>query len=297
MIGSRIRALLACAVIALTASAQAEIIYRDQSLYQTILVDQRGSVLCLQFSVRQDQRNQSCVDQRNPRKMVFGYTQMIMAALLLNPEPESILMIGLGGGTIAVALAELFPQASIEVVEIDPAVDEVARRYFGFQENEHINVTIQDGRVFTKRAGLKGKKYDLIILDAFNGDYIPEHLMTREYLEETKALLTSNGVIAANTFAISDLYDHESATYAAVFGQFFNLRRADTSNRVIFASEMPLPSVYVMAARAKDLEESLKPYGVPIKTYPRAMLEPAKWDKDARVLTDQYSPANLLNQK
>jgi spermidine synthase len=277
-------------------AVQAKIIHKEQSLYQTILIDERGSVLCLQFSVRTDQRNQSCVDQRNPRKMVFGYTKMLMAALLINPEPANILMIGLGGGTVAVALADILPDAHIDAVEIDPAVEEVARKYFGFVEHDRINVTIQDGRVFTKRAALQGKKYDLIILDAFNGDYIPEHLMTREYLEETKSLLSENGVVAANTFSVSNLYDHETATYAEVFGQLFNLTRTDSSNRVIFASVGPLPGVYEMAARARLLKDTLHPFGVPITSYPKALIKPVKWKKDTRVLTDQYSPANLLNQ-
>ncbi len=79
------------------------------------------------------------------------------------------------------------------------------------------------------------------MLDAFNGDYIPEHLMTREYLAETRALLTSDGVLASNTFAISRLYHNESVTYADVFGPFFNLRSDDTANRVIIASRGALP--------------------------------------------------------
>ncbi len=45
----------------------------------------------------------------------------------------------------------------------------------------------QDARVWVKRAATAPKRYDLIMLDAFNGDYIPEHLMTREYLAETRA--------------------------------------------------------------------------------------------------------------
>ena len=59
----------------------------------------------------------------------------------------------------------------------------------------------------------RSQHHDLILLDAFTADYIPEHLMTAEYLAETRALLTEDGVIAANTFGISDLYDHESTTY------------------------------------------------------------------------------------
>ena len=62
------------------------------------------------------------------------------------------------------------------------------------------------------------QRYDLIMLDAFDHEYIPEHLLTQEFLQEVKSLLAPGGVLAANTFSSSRLYDHESTTYAAVFG-------------------------------------------------------------------------------
>ena len=82
-------------------------------------------------------------------------------------------------------------------VEIDPAVVDVAERFFGFEENENVNVIVKDARVFVKQAGIMGREYDYIILDAFNGDYIPEHLMTKEWLEENKKILADDGVLVA----------------------------------------------------------------------------------------------------
>ena len=61
-----------------------------------------------------------------------------------------------------------------------------------------------------KRAAARGLSWDYIMLDAFTGDYIPEHLMTREFLEEVSAALTEDGVLVANTFASSALYDAET---------------------------------------------------------------------------------------
>ncbi|MEZ5560772.1 MAG: fused MFS/spermidine synthase [Pseudomonadales bacterium] len=278
----------------LSANLSARIVHTERSLYNTILVDQRGSVRCLQFSVRRDQRNQSCLDERKPRAMMFAYTRMMMASLLLNPRPARILVVGLGGGTLPMALAELLETSTIDVVEIDPAVDRVAREYFGFEPGERIHVFTQDGRVFVKRAVQHDERYDLILLDAFNGDYIPEHLMTREFLEEVRALLAQGGVLAANTFSISDLYDHESVTYARVFGPFFNLKPWDSGNRVIITALDNLPGPAVLKERAAALAPELAPYGV----QPEEMLDlfttRVDWDTSARPLTDQYSPANLL---
>jgi len=277
-------------------------IHSERSLYRNILVTEEGSMRCLQFSVRKDQRNQSCVNLRHPKRMVFTYTRMMMASLLLQPDPHRILIVGLGGGTLPTALQEMYPDSQIVVVEIDPAVDEVARRYFHFRPTGNTRVVIQDARVFGKRLVRelsqhpgKEKKFDLILLDAFNGDYIPEHLMTREYLEETRGLMSDDGVLAANTFSISRLYDHESATYEAVFGPFLNLKSGVSANRIILASRAQLPGVVILKNRARKLNKRLKPYAVDLTEYVNRLSRRRDWDSLAKILTDQYAPANLLN--
>jgi len=275
-------------------TAEARVIHQERSIYSTILVDKQGPIVCMQFNVRRDQRNQSCFNERRPREMLFPYTRMMMASLLLNPEPQRILMLGLGGGTLPMALDELLPDARMDVIEIDPAVVRVAREYFGFAPSERVRVIAQDGRVFVKRALQKQERYDLIILDAFNGEYIPEHLMTREFLEEVRALLSENGVLAANTFSISALYDHESATYAAVYTPFFNLKPNDSGNRVVLAVNGPLPDRATLEARAESLGPRLQRYGISFEELLPLMVTKTDWDKDARILTDQYAPANLL---
>jgi spermidine synthase len=87
--------------------------------------------------------------------------------------------IGLGGGTLPTAFSRILPQAEIDNVEIDPAVVRVARKYFNFRPTAKNKVVEEDGRVFVKRAVKKKIKYDLIILDAYDHEYIPEHLVTR----------------------------------------------------------------------------------------------------------------------
>ena len=278
----------------LSSSTYARVIHSETSLYQNILVTEDESVRCMQFTVRKDQHNQSCVDRDAPQHLVFPYARMMLASLLLDPAPSNVLIVGLGGGTLPTALAELYPTARIDIVELDPAVVAVAKRYFGFTPTDTVRVFEQDARVWVKRAKRGTKRYDLIMLDAFNGDYIPEHLMTREYLKEARELLTSNGVLASNTFAISRLYHNESVTYADVFGAFYNLRSPDTANRVIIASRSALPDTTALERVAKSLVQPLQPYGVPIESYPSTMTTSVDWDVAARVLTDQSSPANLL---
>ena len=219
-----------------TLTVQAEVIHQEKSLYRNIIVEDNGDLRCLKFNVKSTKSQQSCFYKSQPQKLVFNYTKLLMSGLLLNPEPKRILIIGLGGGTMSNTLAQLFPNSHIDNVEIDDAVINVARRYFGFYENELVKTYNQDGRIFIKRALLKKQSYDWIILDAFNGDYIPEHLLTKEFLQEAKGLLSEKGILTANTFSISELYAHESATYKAVFGDFYQVRNVANSNRIILVS-------------------------------------------------------------
>lgn len=275
-------------------SVNAEVIHEERSLYQNILVTQRGDRLCLQFTVRRVQRNQSCMNTRNPKQMVLTYTRMMMSGLLIMPNPENILIVGLGGGTLVTVLTELIPTAYVDVVEIDPAVYTVARKFFNYAPTKNTRVILQDARVFTKRAASKSRRYDLIMLDAFNGDYIPEHLMTREYLQETRAILSDRGVVVANTFSTSRLYDHESETYFQVFGPFINFTSGTSGNRIVLASGSSLATNNNIKQLANDWQNRLEPYNVPISSFPKNFDRGQNWDRSRRVLTDQYSPANLL---
>ena len=286
--------LLASLFIAQTALAD-RVIHREKSLYRNIVVTERSDRRCLAFSVKRQKRNQTCMNPEKPNQVVFPYVRMSFAGLLANPEPRHALMVGLGGGTISNVLTELYPKLTIDLVEIDEAVVRVARDYFDFRESTNTDVFIQDGRVFTRRAKIQGKKYDLIILDAYTGDYIPEHLMTQEFLQDVHDLLTPDGIVVANTFAISKLYDHESQTYASVFGDFINFKMRGTGNRVVIAARGSLPANSELRNNASRLgPRLLKPYDVDLVRYLSYLDREADWDTRKAPLTDQYSPANLL---
>ena len=275
-------------------NATGEVIHREKSLYQNIEIQQKGDDRCLVFAVRRDDRRQSCFDTENPDRVVFSYVRMTFGGLLLQPNPSSILIVGLGGGTLPTALNALYPTAQIDVVEIDAAVVRVAEGFFNFKANDQLNVAVQDARVFIKRAARLGSKYDLVILDAFTGEYIPEHLMTREFLAETRALLSEGGVVVANTFSSSQLYDYESQTYKAVFNEFFNFKLPSSGNRIIIARDAALPPRGELTGVARSLAPSVGKFGVPLLEYPSRLSTRVDWDMSRRALTDQYSPSNLL---
>ena len=159
-----------------------------------------------------------------------------------------------------------------------------------------MQVYVDDGRPFIKRAGIRGQTYDYIVLDAFSGDYIPEHMLTREFLEEVKRIMSPESVLVANTFSTSRLYDHESVTYQRVFGEFFNFKLPSSGNRIIITQLDPLPPRGELVNRALELADPMRKYDVTINDYPRRLSTRVDWDMSRRELTDQYSPGNLLRE-
>ncbi len=300
-----IKSLSVVLAICLTNNVLAEVIHSERSLYRNILVEDNGDLRCLKFNVKSTKTRQSCFLKSQPQRLVFNYTKQLLTGLLVNPEPKRILIIGLGGGTMSNTLHQLLPESYIDNVEIDKSVIKVAQQYFGYLENDQIKTYSQDGRVFVKRALLKQREYDWIILDAFNGDYIPEHLMTKEYLSETKRLLSPQGILTANTFSSSKLYAYESATYKAVFGDYYQVSNPDNSNRIILALNNGLVEninneQWEVAKKniVNELAFKLLAIGVDAKQLYKNMESTAThqdWSDDSPVLTDQFSPANLLN--
>jgi spermidine synthase len=133
--------LLLCGLMAVTQTLiAAEVIHEEKSLYRDINVVQTGNRRCLIFNVHRGDRNQTCLDVSNRDELIFSYTKMSFAGLLLTPQPKKILIAGLGGGTLPLAFNDLFPDAQIDVVEVDQAVVNVAKEFFFFEENANMSV-------------------------------------------------------------------------------------------------------------------------------------------------------------
>lgn len=274
---------------------KAKEIHKERSIYRNIVITEEANNRCMRFENRSKRiTNQACIDLINPKKIVFEYVKNILTGYAINPDPKRILIIGLGGGTLSNVMHELTPKAEIINVDIDPVVVKLAKKYFDYQQTSQIKTEIKDGRVFVKRALLDNQKFDWIVLDAFNGDYIPEHLMTREFLAEVKGLLSENGFVTANTFSSSVLYDYESATYFSVFGQLQTLKSPNKGNRVIFACNCN--SFEHFPEMPDALHQSLLNFGVDSKELIKKIDSDIDWDNTSQLLTDQYSPANLLKK-
>ncbi len=270
-------------IAGLGCTSAAEIIHTEPSQFSPIIVYESGTERCMKFGSIHALGRQSCFEPAAPEKMVFDYTRTMMTALFVRPQINRALVIGLGGGTLPMALQKIAPQARLDTVEIDPAVVSVAKRFFGYKPGPNHYIHVADGREYVQRAIAEGAKYDLIMLDAFDTQYIPAHLMTREFLEELKTLLVPGGVLAANTFSASKLYQRESATYAAVFGSFFNLR---SGNRVIFAVNGTLPNDETLRRNAQALQPLYASFGIDVDYQLNRFARTSPDEHDGAPLTD-----------
>ncbi len=192
-------------------------LYEGRSLYHYIRVEQSGSVRTLHFRLRGTEHDESMVDIAEPLRLGMRYYRLMFSGFLFVPEPKRVLMVGLGGGTLSRVIAHYFPEAKVDSVELDPEVLKVAKKYFLFRDAANLKVFIRDARVHIKSLARGKTKYDIIMLDAFRGGYIPYHLTTKEFLEECRSILTPGGVVVANLWDTVRLYEYQRRTFAKVF--------------------------------------------------------------------------------
>ncbi|MFP4028787.1 MAG: spermidine synthase [Candidatus Brocadiia bacterium] len=279
-----------------TAADGKKLVFQKNSLYHRIFVYKKGSVFSLKFG-RRGRITQSKVDRRNLRRHVLEYTTLMFCGLFYEPEPKNLLVVGLGGGILPREMHHYFPQCHIDVVELDPEIKKAAKRFFSFKEGKNLKVHIEDGRVFIRRRSrqTKPQKYDLVILDAFNADYIPFHLMTKEFLEQVKAVLSDNGAVIANVFSDNRLCQSELKTFQAVYKNCQVYSGSSTSNAMIvgIGEEGKALSRKEAKERAKKLQAKHNfSFDMPRVA---SRLHPSPKPKGkAIVLTDDRAPVNKL---
>ena len=85
-------------------------------------------------------------------------------------EETRILVIGLGGGVLTSYLQQVFPTAVVDAIELDPAVVDIALKFFGLQVSERCAVHVADGLDFIQQARAAEERYDIVVIDADTKD-------------------------------------------------------------------------------------------------------------------------------
>jgi spermidine synthase len=191
-----------------------EIIDSVASEFNDIEIEKQGDLISMVFKVGRCRFVESVYDSSDPSFLPVDYTRSITAALAYPPAPKRLLEIGLGGGRTISYLNRFMPELDITGVEIDPGVVAMAKKHFGVRESAKLRILVDDGR---KAVNAATEKFDVIMVDAYRGTWVPETLTTVEFFSEVKAKLAPGGVVAQNVEPTTLFYDHLLATIGAVF--------------------------------------------------------------------------------
>lgn len=232
-IATKLRAL--CLALLLVASvACAETVLHEQAgMFGTLVVSEdEDGMRVLRFE--RGGARQSLVKPGDPDYLGLPYARFALAGLAAAGEPRRILVVGLGGGSLPMFLRRHYPDATIDAVDIDPAVVDVAKRFFGFREDARMRAHVGDGRAFIEAVR---EPYDAIFLDAFATASVPPHLTTEEFLRAARRAVGRAGVIIGNIWSpwANPLYDAMVRTYQEVFEDLYVLEVRGSGNRILLA--------------------------------------------------------------
>jgi spermidine synthase len=162
----------------------------------------------------------------------YGTWDMLTVAPFFNNPPFSpaqvrrVCIIGLAGGTVARQVNAVYGAIPIDGVEIDPAIVEIGRQYFGM-DLPNLSIHITDGRFFLENTD---RQYDLIVVDAYRLPYIPFQLSTSEFFALARSRLTPGGVVVVNVGRTETDYRMVEAIAATLGEHFASVHAVDIPN-------------------------------------------------------------------
>lgn len=177
---------------------------------------------------------QSRMRRDDPTALELDYTRAMMGFLVIAPEPRSMLMIGLGGGSIAKYCHKHFPAADITVVESNRHVIALREVFFVPPDGRRFRVAHADGAAFVAASK---RSYDVVLVDAFTHAGQPAGLCTPDFYAQCRALLTPDGALAVNLHSQGPDDTLLSERIALVFGAAGATFQVDVgSNRIVFGA-------------------------------------------------------------
>ncbi len=185
-----------------------------ESSYNNIYIYKRGSIITMTFGHNKRLYVESEYNQQNERELPVIYTRYMTVGLAYAKSLESILEIGLGGGRTSWYIHKHLPNASVTTVELDPEVISLAKKYFAIREENNFKIVALDGRIYLAR---NNNKYDVILIDAYRGPFVPFHLLTKEFYSIVKSRLKTGGVAVQNIEPSTMLFDAAIVTIKSVF--------------------------------------------------------------------------------
>ena len=182
--------------------------------HKAIEIVEEGGVRVLQIG---GNAIQSAMRLAAPDRIELDYVRAMMVFLLLRPGPREVLMVGLGGGSMARFIHQRMPQTRVTVVEIDPGVVTAARRYFHFpEEDSRLEIVIGDG---AEAVPQRPASCDVLVLDGFVNGNPAKDLCTRSFYDSAFAALRPGGVMVANFMSDDKRIETHCRRMAESFGR------------------------------------------------------------------------------
>jgi spermidine synthase len=261
-----------------------------ETVYNDIFVNKDQSILKLAFQWKGWHFPESQVNLKDPDDLPMLYARAMTLATIYPQDLKRVLMLGLGGGVISTYLGRFLPDATIDTVELDPGVIKVAKTYFGTRETSKSRLHEGDGRVFLNR---HSEPYDLILVDAFTGSYIPFHLMTKEFYQLVRDRLAPHGVAAFNILPGTKLYDSNVRTLKAVFDNV-DLYHSGDEEVIVIGRLDPIAGAETLMQKAAAAQERYKFRFDLTKLVAARRIELPKQLK-GELLTDDFAPVNVYD--
>ena len=286
--------LASCAAVAnCQAQDTRNLLESKESLYNNIYVYEQPPYRSMTFGHNRRIYTESVYNTRDELDLPVDYTRFMTATLMYAKDVHSILEIGFGGGRTAWYLHKFLPDVQVTSVELDPTVLDLAKKYFGIKEEPKFHVANRDGRLFLQESK---DHYDIILIDAYRGPFVPFHLLTKEFYQLVKDHLSEGGVVAQNVEPSTMLFDSAVKTINSVFPQVDFYRADGNIVTVAYLGGERKPEDLAAVAQERD-----KAYG--LRYHLQDMLAERRRididggkviDANAKVLTDDFAPVETL---
>jgi spermidine synthase len=285
--------LASCVVANSHAQDTRNLLESKESLYNNIYVYEQPPYRSMTFGHNRRIYTESVYNTRDELDLPVDYTRFMTAPLMYAKDVHSILEIGFGGGRTAWYLHKFLPDVQVTSVELDPTVLDLAKKYFGIKEEPKFHVANRDGRLFLQESK---EHYDIILIDAYRGPFVPFHLLTKEFYQLVKDHLSEGGVVAQNVEPSTMLFDSAVKTINAVFPQVDFYAANGNIVTVAYPGDERKPEDLAAVAQERD-----KSYGLRYRLQDmlaerrRVDIDGGKViDANAKVLTDDFAPVETL---
>jgi spermidine synthase len=176
---------------------------------------------------------QSRMSVARPDELQFEYTRLMMGVLLFQPQPKRVLMVGLGGGSLAKFCYKHLPDTHITVVEINPHVIALRQSFCIPDDDARFQVVQMDAAYFMAQTE---QTFDVVFVDGFDQHGMPEQLCSPQFYSDCRRVLNSGGLSVANLHRFSAYRDVYVARIEAAFDDaVWVVNAPGTTNCVVFA--------------------------------------------------------------